>query len=107
MAIGTLLVHVLGLVLWVGGLLAIILSTNINREVALKRFSQLAFWAAISVVISGVVNAWLRMNFAGAWHGSYAILLAEKIILTLILIFMAEIARKNISADIKKLITVE
>lgn len=107
LAIGTLLVHVLGLVLWVGGLVAIVLSKNINREVALKRFSQLAFWAAFSVVISGVVNAWLRMNFVGAWHGSYAILLTEKIILTLILLAMAAIARKNISGDIKKLITVE
>lgn len=107
MAIGTLLVHVLGLVLWVGGLLAIVLSRNINKAVALKRFSQLAFWAAISVVISGVVNAWLRMNFSGAWHGSYALLLTEKIILTLILLAMAAFARKNISGDIKKLITVE
>lgn len=107
MAIGTLLVHVVALIFWVGGLTAIVLSKQIDREIALKRFSQLAQWAAVTVVISGVINAWLRMNFAGAWKGLYAELIIGKVALTLILFIFAAFARKRISGNVKNLITLE
>lgn len=107
MAIGTLLVHVIALMMWVGGLCAIAINKEIDKELALTRFSQLAMWAAISVIFSGAVNAWLRMNFKGAWHGSYAILISEKIVLTILLIVLAAFARKRLSGNIQKLIYVE
>lgn len=106
-AIGTLMVHVLALTMWVGGLLAIVTNGKIDKAVALNRFSHLALWAAISVVISGTVNAWIRMNFAGAWSGSYAILLIEKIVLTLTILVVAAYVRKNFNGQINKLIAVE
>ena len=106
-AIGTLIVHVIAISMWVGGLLAILLSKELDKQIALKRFSQLAFWAAIAVVSSGAINAWIRMNFAGAWQGSYAILILEKIFLTLLLLALAAIARRKIAGNINKLITVE
>lgn len=107
MAIGTLLIHVIAITMWVGGLFAIVISKNIDKKIALLRFSNLALWASIAVVISGIVNAWIRMNFAGAWNGSYALLLIEKIVLTLILLGFAIFARRKISGDISKLIRVE
>ena len=107
MAIGTLLVHVIALTLWVGGLCAIVLLRNIDKKIALNRFSQMAFWAAIAVVLSGTVNAWLRMNFVGAWQGAYAVLITEKIVLTVILLGFAAIARKSLAGNISKLIAVE
>ena len=106
-AIGTLIVHVLALSMWVGGLLAILLSRELDRKVALQRFSQLAFWAAISVVVSGAINAWIRMNFSAAWKGAYAILIAEKIILTLLLLIIAAIVRRKLTGNVTKLIAVE
>ena len=106
-AIGTLLVHVIAITLWVGGLISIVINKSLDQRYALKRFSQLALWAAIAVVISGAVNAWIRLNFSGALISSYAILVFEKIVLTLILLGMASIARRKLSGDIKKLITVE
>lgn len=106
-AIGTLLVHVIAITLWVGGLISIVINRSLDQRYALKRFSQLALWAAIAVVISGAVNAWIRLNFSGALISSYAILVFEKIVLTLILLGMASIARRKLSGDIKKLITVE
>lgn len=106
-AIGTLLVHVIAITLWVGGLISILINRSLDQRYALKRFSQLALWAAIAVVISGAVNAWIRLNFSGALISSYAILVFEKIVLTLILLGMASIARRKLSGDIKKLITVE
>lgn len=107
MAIGTLLVHVIAIVMWVGGLSAISLLRNIDKKNALPRFSQLAMWAAIVVIISGSINAWLRMNFKDAWRGSYAILISEKIVLTLVLILLASAARKRITGNITKLIYIE
>ena len=106
-AIGTLIAHVLALSMWVGGLLAILISNELDRKIALQRFSQLAFWAAIAVVTSGAINAWIRMNFAAAWKGSYAILIAEKIILTLLLLIIAAIVRRKLAGNVSKLIAVE
>ncbi|MFM1757560.1 MAG: hypothetical protein RL193_137 [Actinomycetota bacterium] len=110
MAIGTLIVHVIALAMWVGGLIAILITVEIDqatREIALKRFSQMAFWTAIAVVISGTVNAWIRMNFSGAWQGTYGLLLAQKILLTAFVLALAAIARKKLSGKISKLILLE
>lgn len=107
MAIGTLLIHVIAITLWVGGLSAIVICKEIDKTLALRRFTHLALWAAISVVISGVVNAWLRMNFSGAWHGSYALIMISKIFLTIDLLVIAFFARRRLSGNIIKLITFE
>jgi putative copper resistance protein D len=108
-AIGTLLVHVVALTLWVGGLAAIIFNRELDKKIALKRFSTLAMWAAISVIVSGVVNGWLRMNFKDAWQGSYAILLGQKVILTVLLLGIANVVRSRLhrNQDISKLICFE
>ena len=106
-AIGTLIVHVLAISMWVGGLLAILLSQELNKNLALQRFSQLALWAALAVVSSGLINAWIRMNFSGAWQGAYAILILEKILLTLILLILAAFARKKLAGNVNNLITFE
>jgi len=107
MAIGTLLVHVVAITMWVGGLIVILISTEFDKKIALERFSRLAFWAAISVVVSGVINAWIRMNFVGSWQGNYAVLLSMKIILTLLLLAFAAKARKILAGKINKLIALE
>ncbi|MFM8620651.1 MAG: cytochrome c oxidase assembly protein [Candidatus Nanopelagicaceae bacterium] len=106
-AMGTLIVHVIAISMWVGGLLAILFSRELDKNLALQRFSQLALWAALAVVGSGVINAWIRMNFSGAWQGAYAILITEKILLTLLLLVLAAFARKRLAGNINKLITVE
>ena len=92
MAIGTLMVHIIALAMWVGGLIAILITVEIDqatREIALKRFSKMTFWTAIAVVTSGTVNAWIRMNFSGAWQGTYGLLLAQKILLTAFVLALA------------------
>ena len=106
-AIGTLVVHVLAITMWVGGLLAIVTDHKLDKSHALNRFSHLALWAAITVIISGAVNAYIRMNFAEAWQGGYAKLLIEKIILTVIILAVAAKVRKTFKSEDTKLITVE
>ena len=94
LAIGSLVVHVIALSLWVGGICAIVLLNDSDRRIALPRFSQLALWAAIAVVISGIANAWARLNFASAWNSAYARIIIAKAILTVVLLVIGYRSRK-------------
>ena len=67
LAIGSMLLHVIGLSLWVGGLLALTFISSEDRKVAIPRFSVMALWAVVVVVASGLLNAWARLNFKDAW----------------------------------------
>jgi len=97
LVIGSLVIHVIGLSLWVGGILAIAMLSASDRAIAVPRFSQLALWAAIAVVISGVVNAWARLNFASAWNSTYAYIVIAKTLATIALITLGYLHRKNLT----------
>jgi putative copper resistance protein D len=101
LAIGSLVIHVVALSLWVGGVFAIVILDEDDRHVALPRFSNLALWAAIAVVLSGAANAWSRLNFAGAWNSGYSRIVIAKIILTAILIAMGYHNRKALAQSDK------
>lgn len=97
LAIGSLIIHVIALSLWVGGLIAIALLDEDQRAIALPRFSQLALWAAIATVISGTANGWTRLNYAAAWDSSYARIIIVKVLLTSGLILIGYKNRKLLS----------
>ena len=103
MAIGSLAIHVIALALWVGGVFALAFLTPENRAAAVPRFSVLALWAAIAVVISGSVNAFIRLDFKEAWSSSYAYLVIAKAFLTAGLIVIGYLHRKSLKnlAEIK------
>jgi putative copper resistance protein D len=103
MAIGSLAIHVIALALWVGGVFALAFLTPENRVAAVPRFSALALWAAIAVVISGSVNAFIRLDFKEAWTSSYAYLVIAKVFLTAGLVVIGYLHRKNLKklAEIK------
>ena len=96
LAIGSLVIHVVALSLWVGGVCAIVLMEDGDRRFALPRFSQLALWAAIAVVVSGIANAWVRLNFQSAWSSAYARIIIAKSILTIVLILIGYRSRKSL-----------
>ncbi len=101
LAIGSLVVHVVAISLWVGGLIAIVFLNSIDRAIALPRFSALALWAAIAVTASGSANAWARLNFQSAWNSDYARLAVLKILLTALLIFFGYVNRRQLSGALK------
>ena len=114
LVIGSLVIHVVGLSMWVGGILAIAMLSDTDRPIAVPRFSQLALWAAISVVISGAVNAWARLNFTSAWNSSYAYIVIAKVVATVALVALGYLHRKNLEkkdsinwAGFAKLLTTE
>jgi putative copper export protein len=55
LVIGSLVIHVIALAFWVGGVIALGALSAEDRPIAVPRFSQLALWSAIAVVISGAV----------------------------------------------------
>ena len=97
LAIGSLVVHVVGLALWVGGIFALIFIDSKDRVIAVPRFSVLALWSAIAVVISGSANAWVRLDSISAWQTTYALVLMAKIVLTIVLLTMGYLHRRNLS----------
>jgi putative copper resistance protein D len=97
LATGSMLLHVAGLTLWAGGLFALIFVSAEDRKFAVPRFSVMALWAAIVVVLSGLINAWARLNFREAWDTTYARVIILKTILTGVLLFMGYLHRKNLS----------
>jgi putative copper resistance protein D len=98
MAIGSLAIHVIALALWVGGVFALAFLAPDTRAVAVPRFSVLALWAAIAVVVSGSVNAFIRLNFKEAWSSNYANLVLAKVFLTAGLIAIGYLHRKNLKS---------
>ena len=96
LVIGSLVIHVVAISLWVGGVLAIAFLSQKDRAVAVPRFSQLALWAAIAVVISGAVNAWARLNFVAAWGTSYSYIVIAKVVATVALVGAGYLHRKNL-----------
>ena len=101
LAIGSLVVHVVAISLWVGGLVAITFLKAQDRALALPRFSALALWAAIAVSASGTANAWARLNFQSAWSSQYARMVLLKILLTVALIFFGYLNRRQLKGSLK------
>ena len=98
LAIGSLFIHVIALSFWVGGVIAIALLNDDDRKISLPRFSHIALWAAIAVVISGVINASARLNFAAAWSTSYAFVVILKVVITFVLLFFGFKHRNYLAA---------
>jgi putative copper resistance protein D len=65
LATSSLVVHVVCVALWVGGLVALVWYARTDGRhlpLATRRFSAVALWLYVGVGISGVVNAWIRLG---------------------------------------------
>lgn len=96
LVVGSLVIHVIAISFWVGGIFALAMLSSSDRPIAVPRFSQLALWSAIAVVISGTVNAWARLNFVDAWSSNYAFMVLAKAFATITLVFIGYLHRKNL-----------
>jgi len=67
LAIGALVIHVIAISFWVGGLFGLIQLDSKQRVIALPRFSQIALWGAIAVAASGAGTI-----FVGSWLSTVA-----------------------------------
>ncbi len=78
--------HVVGLGAWVGGLIALaLLAPVLGRDLpaVARRFSVLAGWAFVLVVVSGVASASTRLTEPAALVSSYGLIVVAKTAATL------------------------
>jgi putative copper resistance protein D len=97
-AIGSLLFHVLFIAIWVGGVIGLIVISPDDRAASLARFSSIALWCAVIVAISGVANAWTRLDFLSGWASLYGLIVGIKVALMAILIGFGAAHRKTLVA---------
>jgi putative copper resistance protein D len=98
LAIGSIIFHIAGIGLWLGGLVSLLLIDKTMRDLVLPRFSTIALWLSIIVVITGVANSWTRMNFVDAWSSTYGLLLIAKLVLVASLIIFAAWMRRSFAS---------
>ena len=111
LAIGALIIHVIALSFWVGGLFGLTQLSKPQKLIALPRFSEIALWSAITVVISGAATAWTRLDSLQAWQSKYGVITLVKISLAFILVGFGALHRrwiiKSDYPSIFRLITAE
>jgi len=82
-AVDSLALHLVSVLLWVGGLLALamlrpLLGTAL--AVSVQRYSRLAGWCFVAVALSGVANAWIRVGSPDKLRTSYGVLVILKVV---------------------------
>ena len=81
-AVNALALHLVGVVVWVGGLLALaLMRPRLGRDlgVTVGRFSTVALWCFVAVALSGVQSAWLRLGSLGGLATAYGLLVVVKV----------------------------
>ncbi|SDV03424.1 putative copper resistance protein D [Microlunatus sagamiharensis] len=82
-AVDSLAIHLVGAVLWVGGLVALVLvgrRLGDQQEAVVRRYSMLAGACFVLVAVSGVVNAALRVGSVANLATPYGLLVVAKVV---------------------------
>ena len=83
LATNSLLIHLTAGALWAGGLLALLahaLSGGDHTDLAAHRFSAVALWCFVAMVVSGSVNTAVRVRPAELFGTGYGALIAAKVV---------------------------
>lgn len=98
-AINSLGLHLVGVCLWFGGLIALgVAGTALGKDTAavLGRFSTLAGFAFVLVVASGIINATIRIEFPAGLASPYGVLLMAKTVAAIALGAIGFLHRKRL-----------
>jgi cytochrome c oxidase assembly factor CtaG/putative copper export protein len=83
LATNSLLIHLFAAALWAGGLLALLahaLRGSEHADLAARRFSKVALWCFVAMALSGVVNAFVRIQPGDLLHTGYGALVVAKMV---------------------------
>lgn len=81
LATNSLLIHLVAGALWSGGLLALLahgLRDGTHTDLAARRFSAVALWCFVAMLISGIVNALVRIGPGDLFTTPYGALVVAK-----------------------------
>ena len=99
LAIGSLVIHVIALSFWIGSVIAIKIVPSELQNFAFSRVSTIALWSSLSVVLTGITNAWTRLRLSQDWFSGYGALISLKIVLTLLVFIIASRVRNKLSVN--------
>ncbi|MFQ6170762.1 cytochrome c oxidase assembly protein [Oryzobacter sp. R7] len=99
-AVNSLGVHLLGVVVWVGGLLALVamrrgLGADLGATVG--RYSTVAGWCFAAVTVTGLQQAWIRLGSLGAVATAYGGVVALKTLALVALGVLGWLHRRGIA----------
>jgi len=98
LATNSLLVHLMAGAIWAGGLLALLvhaLRGGEHARLAARRFSAVALWCFGAMAVSGVINAFVRMQLGDLVHTRYGLLVLGKIVALVALGFLGWRQRRS------------
>lgn len=96
-AVNSLGLHLLGVTLWFGGLLALMVAGSaLGKDTArvVMRYSTVAGFAFVIVVASGIINALIRIDVPAGLASAYGVILLLKTAATVFLGFVGFLHRK-------------
>ena len=99
-AVNALGLHLAGVVVWVGGLMALVavrrsLGADLGATVA--RYSTVAAWCFALVTVTGVQQAWIRLGSLGAVATAYGLVVALKTLALVALGVLGWLHRRSIA----------
>lgn len=93
-------VHVVAMAVWIGGLVAVVLGLREATEAGLRRFSSVAFVAAVWLVATGVVQSARQLERGGAlFDTDYGRLLLAKVAAVVVVLGFAAAGRSAVGAS--------
>lgn len=102
LAVFSLMLHLVGIVVWVGGLLAlawVALRGSKRLPEAIARYSPIALWAFVTVGASGLINAALRLGSWSEITSSYGLLVVAKTVALVALGVFGVLQRRRIVTE--------
>ncbi|WP_370619814.1 cytochrome c oxidase assembly protein [Mumia qirimensis] len=105
LAVVSLLLHLVGAALWVGGLAGlawIALRGSRRLPAGVARFSTLALWCVAIIGVSGVVNAATRIQGLGDLDSQYAMLVWAKVAAFVVLASFGLVHRRRTVAELEQ-----
>ncbi|GAB3692062.1 cytochrome c oxidase assembly protein [Corynebacterium nasicanis] len=88
--------HLLAMAVWVGGLMALIAHgrrLGPDMEIGLRRYSNVAFFALVTMTISGLINAAVRVEWSDWFSTTYGYILVAKTVGLVLLGFLGFVHR--------------
>jgi putative copper resistance protein D len=104
-AVNTLAFHLVGAAVWVGCLAALaLLRPSLGKwfAVVVERFSKIATWCLITVALSGIVSAVVRLTSFGNLETAYGALIIAKVVALVLLGVVGLAQRRKVVATIRK-----
>ena len=99
-AVNALGLHLAGVVVWVGGLMALVAvrrSLGSDLGATVSRYSTLAAWCFALVTVTGVQQAWIRLGSLGAVATAYGLVVALKTVALVALGVLGWLHRRSIA----------